>query len=96
MTAAIKRRGRAMAPFLLVGFLALLSIGTITNQLKINAANSKLAIQASNGQKSLVRTCRLLPVAQKMYGDALQRGVITVTDYRLVFSTAVQACGPKP
>lgn len=72
--------------------LALLGVGTINNQLRINQANARLASQAANGQRALNRTCRLLPVSKKMYTDALRRQVITAGDYDLVVSTATAVC----
>lgn len=76
----------------LVVVLAGLGLGTITNQLKINDANARLAAQAMNGQRSLNRTCQLLPVSRKIYTDALKRGVVNADDYDLVLSTATRVC----
>lgn len=76
----------------LVLFLALLGIGTINNQLRINQANERLAAQARAGQQSLNRTCRLVPVSKKIYVDMLERDVITPEDYDLVVSSAAQIC----
>jgi hypothetical protein len=78
----------------LVGFLALLGVGTINNQLRINKANARLADQAENGQKALTRQCSLFPVSKKLYADMLERRVITAEDYDLVVSTATTACRP--
>lgn len=87
-----RRFGLRVAPWLLVGAMAMLAAGTISNQLRINDANTRLQAQAENGQKALTRQCRLLPVAKKLYADMLDRRVITVRDYDLVFSTADTAC----
>lgn len=81
----------------LVLFLALLGVGTINNQLRINQANERLAAQALAGQRALNRTCRLVPISKKIYVDALERDVITPDDYDLVVSSAAQICpAPKP
>jgi len=81
----------------LVLFLALLGVGTINNQLRINQANEILAAQARAGQQSLNRTCRLVPISKKIYVDMLERGKITADDYDLVVSSAAQICpSPKP
>lgn len=80
----------------LVLFLGLLGLGTINNQLRINKANATLAEQAMNGQRALTRTCRLVPVTRKIYGDMLDRKKITVDDYELVIASAAAICPPRP
>lgn len=89
---AAGRRTRIMGLYLLVALLAVLGAGTISNQLKINQANAILARQARAGQMSLNRTCRLLPISEKIYTDMLDRGKITAEDYALVLSTANRVC----
>jgi hypothetical protein len=83
---------RMIGLWALILFLALLGVGTINNQLRINKANAVLSAQAESGQKALNRQCMLLPVGKKLYGDALDRRVITAADYDLVISTADTAC----
>jgi hypothetical protein len=85
---------RVLGLWVLVLFLGLLGAGTINNQLRINQANALLARQARNGQLSLDRTCRLLPVSKKIYADMVERHVITVEEYDLVLSTANTVCPP--
>lgn len=99
MTRAIARAVctlRIAGPYVLVGVIALLSIGTISNQIRINAANARLERNAMNGQRALIRQCALLPVGKKIYVDALRRRVITGEDYQLVLSSAVRACAAVP
>jgi hypothetical protein len=83
---------RVLGLWALVVFLGLLGAGTISNQVRINQANGVLARQARAGQMSLNRTCRLLPITMKAYGDLLDRGKITPVDYSLVLSTANTVC----
>lgn len=92
MVQRARRRIRVWAPALVVGAIALLSIGTISNQLKINQANTRLKMQAEAGQRALTRQCSLLVVSRKLYADMLERHVISAEDFALVFSTAQQAC----
>lgn len=80
----------------LVMVLALMGVGTINNQLRINKANAVLAAQAQAGQKALDRQCQLFPVGKKLYRDMLVRGKITADDYELVLSTANTACSNRP
>lgn len=79
-----------------VVLMALLSVGTISGQVRINSTNARIAAQADAGARGLVRQCRLLPVGKKLYGDALERGKITPADYELVISTADTACFGQP
>jgi hypothetical protein len=88
----VRARVRAFAPTALIMLVVLLAAGTIYNQLAINATNGRIKDQARNGQLSLNRTCKLLPVSMKVYGDMLARGVITPADYSLVLSTANTVC----
>lgn len=83
-------------PFLLVAAITFLSVGTISNQFRINATNSRVSDQAESGQRALDRQCRLLPISRKVYAEMVDRGVITVAEYDLVFSTAARACRPRP
>lgn len=76
----------------LVIALALLGVGTINNQLRINQANARLAQQASDGAKALARSCRLAGVSRKIYVDMLQRKVITSDDFALFTDTLQRAC----
>jgi hypothetical protein len=92
MRRAVRIKARAWAPGVLVAVVLLLSLGTIRNQLSINATNERIKNQARAGQLSLNRTCRLLPVSKKVYGDMLERDVITPADYDLVLSTADTVC----
>lgn len=92
---AVRSAGRSLAPWVLVLAMALLAVGTISNQVRINTANTKLRAQAENGQKSLNRQCRVLPISLKLYADALQRGKITVADYAEVASTGDTTCAPS-
>lgn len=87
-----KRRVRAGLPMLLVVGMALLALGTVNNQLKINAANTQLARQAMNGQRSLNRQCQLLPISKKLYADALARHKISAADFDAIVSTGAQYC----
>lgn len=89
------RRLKGIGPYLLIFAMALLGIGTINNQLRINAANQVLREQAKNGQRALTRQCSLIGVSKKIYADMLERGKITTGDYELVFSTAQRACGQR-
>jgi hypothetical protein len=88
----VRVKARAWAPGALVAVVLLLSVGTIRNQWAINTANGQITAQARNGQLSLNRTCRLLPITKKAYGDMLKRRVITAGDYSLVLSTANTVC----
>jgi hypothetical protein len=92
MTRLIRAKARAWAPAALIVLVVLLAAGTIYNQLAINATNGQIKDQARNGQLSLNRTCRLLPITKKAYGDLLVRRVITPADYALVLSTADTVC----
>lgn len=92
MTRAARSLGRRLAPWALVVAMSALAVGTISNQFRINAANTQLKTQAANGQKALVRQCKLVGVSQKMYADALRRGVIESADFTLFVLTAQQAC----
>jgi hypothetical protein len=92
MTRVVRIKARAWAPGVLVAVVLLLSLGTIRNQLAINMTNERIQSQARAGQQSLNRTCRLLPVSKKVYGDMLERDVISPTDYALVLSTANTVC----
>lgn len=89
---------RAMLWAALIVFLAVLGVGTINNQLRLNKANATLAAQAMNGQRALTRTCRLVPIGHKLYvwAQADPTSKITVADVALVQSTAAQACGAQP
>lgn len=87
-----KRRVRAGLPMILVMGMALLAFGTVSNQLKINAANTALANQARNGQRALNRQCLLLPISKKLYADAVSRGKITPEEFGLIVSTGEQYC----
>lgn len=87
-----KRRLRIGMPYALVIAMALLAIGTVSNQLKINAANNTLRRQAENGQRALNRQCALLPVSKKIYADALDRRVISADDLAAILSTAAAVC----
>lgn len=93
MTAA-RGFGRSLAPWALVIAMALLAVGTISNQLRINTANSRLRAQALNGQRALNRQCALLPVSKKLFADAVQRDVISAEDFAAIVSTAAAACPP--
>lgn len=84
--------GVRVAPWLLIAAMAVLAAGTISNQLRINDANTRLAQQAANGQKALTRQCQLFPISKKLYTDALGRRVITAGDYDLIVSTAARVC----
>jgi hypothetical protein len=86
---------RLIGLWALVMFLALLGVGTVNNQLRINKANETLSTQAQAGQRALTRQCKLLPVGRKLYTAALERGEITAADYDLVLSTATTACPPQ-
>jgi hypothetical protein len=88
----MRTKARAYAPIALIVLVVLLAAGTIYNQLAINATNGRIQEQARAGQMSLNRTCKLLPISMKVYGDMLARGVITAADYSLVLSSANTVC----
>lgn len=91
----IKRRSIGL--WGIVAVMALLAVGTVSNVMRINAANTQLQRQAQNGQRALVRSCRLAGVSRKIYVDELDRGKITAEDFALFASTLVQACSsPRP
>jgi hypothetical protein len=92
MTRLIRAKARAWAPAALIVLVVLLAVGTIYNQLAINATNGRIKAQAHAGQLSLNRTCRLLPVSKKYALDMLERGKITPADYALVLSSASTVC----
>lgn len=94
MVARLVCFARLAAPYALVVAMALLAVGTISNQIKINAANTQLRAQAENGQRSLTRQCKLAAIGRKFYADALRRGVITLSDFDLFVMSTQQACSP--
>ena len=83
---------RTAAPWLLVVAMALLAAGTISNQLRINEANSRLRAQAANGQAALTRACRLAPNGVLIQRDALERGVISAKQFTAYLSATTHAC----
>jgi hypothetical protein len=91
----VKVRARTVMPYGLVAAMVVLAAGTISNQLKINAANQRFADQARNGQRSLTRQCQLVPIGLKTEADALRRHVITAHDFQLYVSTAALYCPPR-
>jgi hypothetical protein len=66
--------------------------GTIYNQLAINATNGRIKDQARNGQLSLNRTCRLLPITKKALRRHARAGSHHARGLRLVLSTANTVC----
>lgn len=85
----VKRRVKASG---LLVLLVLLSAGTISNQLRLNAQSAKFRAQAANGQRSLNRQCALVPISKKIYADAVNRRVISADDFGRIVSTAAAVC----
>lgn len=79
-------------PYLLMFMIALLSAGTISNQIRIGQANDRLQQQAENGQKSLTRACKLVPGGLRIQADALKRGVITAKQFDAYVDATRTAC----
>lgn len=92
MAERVKHRVAPAIPWLVVAVMALLAVGTVSNQLKINAANTQLKAQAMNGQRALNRQCALLPISEKLYADAVARRVIVPAELGLIVSTGEQYC----
>lgn len=86
---------RLVGLWVLILVLALMGIGTISNQVRINRANAVLSQQASDGAKALARSCKLAGVSKKIYVDNLQRKVITSDDFALFTDTLQQACAGR-
>lgn len=86
------RIGRMLAPWVLVAVMAALAFGTISNQVRINAASTKLRAQAEAGAQGLARQCRLLPISKKLYADGVARHKITPQEFGLIVSTGHQYC----
>jgi hypothetical protein len=78
--------------YALVAGVALISYGTISNQVRLGAVNARFRAQAIAGQRALDRQCRLLPVSLKLYGYALEQHVITAEEYRQIVATGARYC----
>jgi len=83
---------RIAGPYVLVGVIALLSAGTISNQLRLNKQGEQFRAQAENGQRALNRACRLAPNGVLIQRDALERGVITAKQFAAYVSATTHAC----
>lgn len=92
MTSAQRHKARSRGLHVTILFMALFGAGTISNQLRLNSTNARIHEQARAGQLGLNRQCSLLPISERLYADAVRRGVITNADYAQIYETAKLAC----
>lgn len=85
------RRARRYGLAIILGAV---SIGTVSNQVRINAQNAKFQQQARAGQRARVTQCHTFPVAVKLYTAAQRYGLITPRDLATYLAAAPQGCPP--
>lgn len=92
----MKTRIAKATPYLLVAFLALLAVATISNVVRLNATNSKLRAQAQEGQNARTTQCRTFPIAIKLYTAAERFDLITPGDLKTYLAGGPRGCPSRP